>query len=391
MSEYQYYEFVAIDRRLSDKEMRELRSYSTRARITPTSFVNDYSWGNFKGNEDIWMEKYFDAFLYVANWGTHILKLRVPEKLLAPKLAQKYLKGQAARVRAKGGKVILSFDSEDEEGSDWVEAEGLLASLIPLHAELARGDLRSLYLGWLRCAADEEFADEEEEPPVPAGLQELTAAQASLVDFLRIDPELLEVAAEASPPRGELQMNRGEVSQWLASLSGREKDELLAEFLVEEDATLLAAQLRRRMQDSVPQERAMAPKPRTVGSLLDAAYFRREARERAEAERVAQEQAEKEAEARRAREQYLDGLAKKQPATWRKIETLIATKQSQKYDEAIQLLVDLHDLAARGDSAEFQHRLTILSIEHARKPSFIKKLVVAGLHPASSAEKPILV
>ncbi len=43
MSEYQYFEFQAIDRPLSRKEMAELRSYSTRARITPTSFVNDYS------------------------------------------------------------------------------------------------------------------------------------------------------------------------------------------------------------------------------------------------------------------------------------------------------------------------------------------------------------
>jgi hypothetical protein len=70
MSEYQYYEFQAIDRRLTDLEMAELRAHSTRARITPTSFVNDYSWGSFKGDEDAWMEKYFDAFLHLANWGT---------------------------------------------------------------------------------------------------------------------------------------------------------------------------------------------------------------------------------------------------------------------------------------------------------------------------------
>jgi hypothetical protein len=31
MSEYQYYEFQAIDRHLTDKEMSELRSFSTRA------------------------------------------------------------------------------------------------------------------------------------------------------------------------------------------------------------------------------------------------------------------------------------------------------------------------------------------------------------------------
>ncbi len=68
VSEYRYFEFQAIDRPLSKKEIAELRSYSTRARITPTSFVNEYSWGNFKGDADVWMDKYFDGFLYIVNW-----------------------------------------------------------------------------------------------------------------------------------------------------------------------------------------------------------------------------------------------------------------------------------------------------------------------------------
>jgi hypothetical protein len=55
VSEYQYYEFQAVDRPLTAKEMSVLRGYSTRARISPTRFVNDYSWGNFKGDEDAWM------------------------------------------------------------------------------------------------------------------------------------------------------------------------------------------------------------------------------------------------------------------------------------------------------------------------------------------------
>lgn len=33
MSEYQYYEFQAVDRCLTDKEMGELRSFSTRANL----------------------------------------------------------------------------------------------------------------------------------------------------------------------------------------------------------------------------------------------------------------------------------------------------------------------------------------------------------------------
>src|SRR5215472_9001927 len=49
MSEYQYYEFLAVDRALNERQLAELRALSTRARITPTSFVNTYQWGNFPG------------------------------------------------------------------------------------------------------------------------------------------------------------------------------------------------------------------------------------------------------------------------------------------------------------------------------------------------------
>ena len=71
MSEYQYYEFRAIENPLTDRQVGELRKLSTRAEITPTSFTNEYQWGNFRGNPRKMMEKYFDAFLYYANWGTH--------------------------------------------------------------------------------------------------------------------------------------------------------------------------------------------------------------------------------------------------------------------------------------------------------------------------------
>lgn len=105
MSMYQYYEFQAVDRPLSANEMSDLRSYSSRARITPTSFVVDYSWGSFKGDEDAWMTKYFDAFLYLANWGTHVLKLSLPSRLLAHETARAYCFGNNAFIDEKAGKV----------------------------------------------------------------------------------------------------------------------------------------------------------------------------------------------------------------------------------------------------------------------------------------------
>jgi hypothetical protein len=59
MSEYQYYEFKAVDKPLTEKDMQALRDLSTRAQITPTSFVNEYHWGNFKGDPLKLVERYF--------------------------------------------------------------------------------------------------------------------------------------------------------------------------------------------------------------------------------------------------------------------------------------------------------------------------------------------
>jgi hypothetical protein len=48
MSEYQYYEFQAIDRPLDRAAQDAVRSVSSRARITATSFTNEYNWGDFE-------------------------------------------------------------------------------------------------------------------------------------------------------------------------------------------------------------------------------------------------------------------------------------------------------------------------------------------------------
>ncbi|MDQ3548593.1 MAG: hypothetical protein M3439_07200, partial [Chloroflexota bacterium] len=90
MSEYQYYEFQAVDQPLTASEMAELRAFSTRASITPTRFQNTYHYGDFKGDPVKVMERYFDAFVYVANWGTHQFMLRLPARLLDIRAAQSY-------------------------------------------------------------------------------------------------------------------------------------------------------------------------------------------------------------------------------------------------------------------------------------------------------------
>jgi hypothetical protein len=153
------------------------------------------------------MQRYYDAHLYLANWGTRRIMLRLPRALLDPKIARQYCVDGQVSISSIRDYVILDLTSEDETG-EWVEgAEDSLAAIVGVRSELAAGDLRPLYLAWLSgygaWERDEDaFGDEDEEemePPVPAGLGSLTAPQRALVDFLRLDSGLLEVAAEVSP------------------------------------------------------------------------------------------------------------------------------------------------------------------------------------------------
>jgi hypothetical protein len=379
MSEYQYYEFQAIDRPLTDREMSTLRNHSSRATITSTRFVNRYSYGSFKGNASEWMDKYFDAFLYLANWGTHELMLRLPRAALDLETAQRFLMGDAASARAKGEAVILSFLSE-QEGGDWVandEGSGWMSSVIPVRADLASGGLRVLYLGWLLCAQAQVLDEDVLEPPVPAGLDQPSASIRAFADFLRIDDDLIAVAAaERSSPAASSDSSRKELERWIGALPDPEKTDLLVR-LVAGDEPHLRAELLRRFRSTRPE--IATAKPRTVSKLLSAAERRTEERRRKEADRAARENVRRVREEAAARERYLDGLAKQEPAMWKKVDALIATKKPADYDEAVRLLGDLKDLGARsGRIAEVQSRIRRIREEHSKKPSFIERLQRAG-------------
>jgi hypothetical protein len=197
MSEFQYYEFVAIDRPLSAPERKRLRGITSRATITSTRLVNTYECGDFKADPRELVAKYFDAFLYYANWGTRRLILRIPRVRLELKIAKQYCAMRAAGTRsirsaatvaAVGKHLVIDLWSESESGDDWADTEaGMLSALVPIRNELIAGDYRALYLAWQLRAQAREVSAHTRIPPVPVGTSRLTGSQQALVEFLRID------------------------------------------------------------------------------------------------------------------------------------------------------------------------------------------------------------
>jgi hypothetical protein len=248
-----------------------------------------------------------------------------------------------------------------------------MSSLAPLRADLLAGDLRCLYLGWLNCVGFCEVDDDVVEPPVPPGLGELTAPLAALADFLRIDGPLMDAAAEASPPLPARGDSAEDLRAWIAALPTGEKDAIL--YRLTQDAPLV---VQRGLMQRLRRDRPPQPPPesggRTVAELLAAADRKREEQRRLDAERRAREKARRQAEAAWARQEQLDALAEREPQAWREVDALIATRQPRRYDQAVQLLRDLRDLAEReGDSAAAA-RVNALRAEHSRKHGLIRRL-----------------
>ena len=165
MSEYQYYEFRAVDRPLDERELRMVRSRSTRGEITPTSFVNTYNWGDFKGVPDTLMEKCFDAFVYVANWGTRRLAFRLPGTLLKSKSLSMYCQADGLRSRKAA-----------RQEATWKNVNALI--------ELKQPDKYDLAVGLLRDLRD-VAARRNEEATFRSAVRQLCEVHRAKLSFLR--------------------------------------------------------------------------------------------------------------------------------------------------------------------------------------------------------------
>ncbi len=335
------------------------------------SFVNTYNWGNFKGDPLKLMEKYFDAFVYVANWGTRQFMLRLPARLCDLKAMRPYLSGDAVTVTQKDEKLILEFSSEDEP-EDWEEGEGWMASLMPLRDELIQGDLRCLYLSWLLSAQSGELENDEQEPVVPSGFRNLSAALQSFADFIRIDPDLIEAAAVES---GDLEANvssKEGLRSWISALSEPEKNIALLKMLGQE-GPLFCMELLKRFHADISHQQGTQPragKRRTVGELLATAQSITAEEQKRETERRAAEEARRKQEQAAARAKHLKQIEGRETELWQRVGELVQTSKPKEYDLAVTLLADLWDLASQtAQLSGFRSKLSQLLERYSSRPA----------------------
>jgi len=382
MSEYQYYEFRTINRQLTATERAAVNKLSSHGHTTATSFSVDYSYGNFKHNPDEVLARYFDAFFYTANWGTVTLKFRYPKALIDLRGIEPYCLDSAITIDYKtvDDSVIITFDWNPEEGSDWMEAEGMLDGVVGLYTDIMQGDYRVFYLAWLGAMQNGgdygrsyEEEDEEEdgvndathEPPVPPGLETLSPALEEFAELFGIDEDLIAVAAKGS--RQQEAVTAIGAAMALATLSKEECIDYLQRFLQGE--AHLELKLKQRIGLLQPTVAYAPTGERTVAELLTARDDIVQQRKKAAA-------AVKEAQ----RRVQMAALATRGDSAWQEVENFIEQKTADGYKQAVLLLQQLSELAReQGQTRTFESRVERIRIKYSRRSALIRELQQAQL------------
>ncbi len=347
MSEYQYYEFQAIDRPLTPEEQAKVSSISSRTTATAYSAIFVYHYSDLRTKAEDLLAEHFDAMLYLANWGTSRLLFRFPKSVMEEETLQPYCHDDGIKVWTKGDYVILDMSSY-EEPYGWVEGEGWLSPMLELRQDILNSDFRTPYLAWLKVAsinAGWEENDNEDliEPPVPTNLGKRSRALETFCDFFRLDEDLIQAAAEGSPT---IQSAKSDLETWIPELPEDTKNDFLRRLLNDEPALHLA--LKKHLQKTAGITTQPAAKgTRTIAELSKRAetiYEERKAKERRKAELK--------------RQKELDKLRGRVPQLWDLIFSLISEKRTNAYEEAIEHLVDLHNLAQHDDwEGKFQEKV----------------------------------
>ncbi len=322
------------------------------------------------------MERWFDLHLYLANWGTRRIMIRLPKRLINHSRVDGFVSEvDEVELFESGENLIVDvrFDSEssgygysDEEGDGWLD------SLAPLRNDMLAGDLRLFYILWLTAVERGLLADDQEEP-LP-GIGPLSAPLKAFAEFFQVDLDLVRAAAEspANPDSGG--SFDDESRKAITSIPADEKTDLLLR-LVNGDVHI-AAELRTKIRVAWDATEGQSRvRRRTVAEIRKRSLAVREERRAEEARRKEAERLRKAHEAARAQRVRLDSIRRRGARVWDEVEREIEYKNASSYDRAVELLVDLRALAKEtGAVVAFANRLQSIRERHERKRRFIERL-----------------
>lgn len=378
MSTYQYYEFRTVDRLLTESEQAEINTWSSRSMAGSNMVSFEYNYGDFKKDMEEAMWDYFDIGLYMANWGSRRLIIKLPLKLVDYQhlelydIAASYYLTNELRILKNEEHVLVDMNLNEEGGGYWLYGEGRLAELVELRSDILNEDYRSLFIIWLELVRQTYESDKLgknysfRKSLIPPNLKQLSQRLTKLMDFFEIGIDWVNGVAKYSLDKIEADFN---YKEYLKDLDSKIKEDYLHR-LLEGEYSLdkkLKHELKSRFKVSEPAFVNEGSIP--LSEFLEQVNLAEIARD--EAERLEKE---------RLHSIKMKEVKENKVHLESELERHILRSNASGYKIAVTNLLDLRSLSEyEKKQEEFSQYLKQIVDRHRRKQTFIKRLREAGL------------
>ncbi|WP_188926771.1 hypothetical protein [Shewanella algicola] len=368
MSEYQYYKFERLDGYLDAKARQSLRTVSSRAEISATSFQVYYTYSDLKAEPTELMLKYFDIGFYYADWGTIDAYIKLPAGTLPDALLGFSSDGFHVHESKEWQLLIFSLE-EYYEYFDDEHADVFFQHLTGLRSELIQGNWRLVYFMWLKAL---DCNDELEEIPLIQfdfeHLSEELQAFAALYDIPLAWVKALALVLNEQPSHQAKQAPL-QFDAWLNNLTEVEKDTLLSTLFEQGQLTRHQALAMMRKESANKDETYQYwLTPDVISPFIEQAQsLLQQEQAEALAIKLAIEKAEK--------EKVLTDIYNQRERCWQQAQEQADRTCASGYDAASR---DLHQLNEaynfKGDITAFEQRFKrFIAINNSRK-ALLKRL-----------------
>lgn len=360
---------------MTTEEQREVGSWSSRTNPTSTSATFSYAYGDFPKDEEKVVEDYFDIMLYLANWGTKRLMIRLPKESVDQEAIGNFLIDADHSYTTHLALIdrpscfLLDFYWADEEGGEWIhEEEYRVGEFVAIREGILTGDYRALYFFWLKLAAfkaqweswEEEDDDDVEilAPSIPPNLKKMNGALKTLVDFFEIDIDLIAAAQQASTDTGQLEKD---FKKLILQLPEKDRIDYLVRLASGE--INLDIKLRRQLETLDKSPTQPMTKTLSISELLGLSTIKEKERQQGEARRAA-----------KAHRSKMEKVAKEEIALWQSVYENLELKTGRSYDLATATLKDLKELAVfRNEPSTFKDKMDRIKQDYGKSRALMQR------------------
>ncbi|SON50988.1 hypothetical protein [Vibrio tapetis] len=368
MSEYQFYRFERLEGQLNRKQHIALRSISSRADITASSFIVYYHYSGLKAEPHDVMLNYFDIGFFYADWGSIQAYIKLPIGTLPEALLPR--NDDSFYVHETKQWQLLTFSIEEYgEYFDDEQADDFFQHLATLRAELLQGDWRLIYFIWLNTLESDD--DLEAIPMIDFDFHQLSQAQLAFTQSFETPQELIKSLALALEENSSHRPNqhRFNFDSWLKERTSLEKYQLLKALFQQGQLTSQQALMmtNKKQADTQPAYQHWLTAA-VVEPYIETAHQQvKQEQAEALALKLAQEKAQKEA--------TLTETYRQRENLWQQAQEQANRTCASGYDQAS---FNMHQLAEayqlKGDDCAFALRFKQFVSENKNRQALLKRL-----------------